>query len=79
MEMGERSLSQRNALGMQEYVVSCHATDAFENEILQWQRNGWLLPYSEEELGPPKGLIPFMTVVREQKRKVCPVLDYREF
>ena len=42
---------------MQEYAVPCHARDAYENEILQWQRNGWLLPYSEEELGPPKGLI----------------------
>ena len=60
---------------VQEYVVPCHARDAYENEILQWQRNGWLLPYSEE-LGPPKGLIPLMAVV--QKQKVRPVLDYRE-
>ena len=43
---------------VQEYRVPCHARDAYENKILQWQRNGWLLPYSEEELGPPKGLIP---------------------
>ena len=61
---------------VQEYAVPCHARDAFKNEILQWQQNGWLLPYSE--LGPPKGLIPLMAVVQEQKQKVRPVLDYLE-
>ena len=60
---------------MQESAVPCHARDAYENEILQWQQNGWLLPYSEE-LGPPKGRIPLMVVM--QKQKVRPVLDYRE-
>ena len=45
---------------VQEYVVPCHARDAYENEILQWQRNGWLLPYSE-------GLCPPKAVVQEQK------------
>ena len=44
----------------------------------EWQRNGWLLPYSEEGLGPPKGLISLMAVVQEQKQKVHPVFDYRE-
>ena len=48
---------------VQEYAVPCHARDAYENKILQWQRNGWLLPYSEEELGLLKGLIPLMAVV----------------
>ena len=62
----------------QEYAVPCHARDAYENEILQWQWNGWLLPYSEEELSPPKGLIPLMAVMQEQKQKVRPVLNYRE-
>ena len=62
---------------MQEYAVPCHTRDAYENEILQWQWNGWLLPYSEEELGPPKGLIPLMAVMvtHDQKQKVHPVLD----
>ena len=61
---------------VQEYAVPCHARDAWhENKVLQWQQNGLLLPYSEEELGPPKGLIPLMAVVQEQKQKV---LDYRE-
>ena len=62
---------------VQEYAVPCHARDAYENEILEWWQNGWLLPYSEE-LGPPKGLIPLMAFVQEQKQKVHPVLDYRE-
>ena len=62
---------------MQEYAVPCHTRDAYENEILQWQQNGWLLPYSEEELGPPKSLIPLMAVVQEQKQ-VRSVLDYQE-
>ena len=57
--------------------MPCHASYAYENEILQWQQNGWLLPYSEE-VGPPKGQIPLMAVVQEQKQKVCPVLDFRE-
>ena len=60
---------------VQEYTVPCHARDAYENEILQWQPNGWLLPYSEE-LGPPKGLIPLMAVMPKQKVRL--VLDYRE-
>ena len=63
---------------VQEYAVPRHARYADENEILQWQQNGWLLPYSEEELNPPKGLVSLMAVVQEQKQKVCPVLDYRE-
>ena len=53
---------------MQEYAVPCHARDAYENKILQWQQNGWLLPYSKE-LGPPKGLILLMAVMQEQKQK----------
>ena len=32
----------------------------------------------EKELSPPKGLIPLILVVQEQKQKVHPVLDYRE-
>ena len=58
--------------------MPCHARDTYKNETLQWQRNGWLLPYSEEELGPPKGLITFMAVMQEKKQKVGLVLDYRE-
>ena len=37
-----------------------------------------MLPYPEEELGPPKALIPLMAVVQQNKSKVRPVLDFRE-
>lgn len=36
------------------------------------------MPYLEEELGLPKGLIPLMAVIQQNKDKVRPVLDYRE-
>ena len=29
-------------------------------------------------MGPPKGLIPLMAVIKQNKQKVRPVLDYRE-
>lgn len=37
-----------------------------------------MLPYDEHKYGPAKGLIPFMAVVQWNKRKVQPVLDFRE-
>lgn len=40
--------------------------------------NGWLVPYSNKEFGPPKGLIPLMAVLQTNKHKVHPVMDYRE-
>ena len=38
--------------------------------------NGWLVPYKEEELGPPKGLIPLIAVLQQHKSKVCPAMDF---
>ena len=43
-----------------------------------WIMNGWLIPYSQERLGPSKSLIPLMAVVQHTKGKVHPVMDYRE-
>ena len=43
-----------------------------------WIQNGWLIPYPESELGPPKGLIPLMAILQESKQKVRPVMDSRE-
>ena len=63
---------------LQEYTVPHHVWDVYEEELSMWQRNGWLLPYLEKELGPTKGLIPLMAVVQEHKQKVWLVLDYRE-
>ena len=41
-------------------------------------KSGWLLPYSNEELGPPKGLILLMAVLQTNMHKVRPMMDYRE-
>ena len=43
-----------------------------------WISNSWLVPYPEEKLGPPKGLIPLMAVLHQNKTKVRPVMDYWE-
>ena len=43
-----------------------------------WIMNGWLIPYPQEQLGPPKGLITLMDVIQLTKDKVHPVMDYRE-
>ena len=61
-----------------EYPVAESIRDEYESELQLWLTNGWLVPYPEEELGPPKALIPLMAVVQATKNKVRPVLDYRE-
>ena len=61
-----------------EYKVPVDVREEYEKELELWITNGWLIPYPQERLGPPKGLIPLMAVVQEQKQKVRPVLDYRE-
>lgn len=40
--------------------------------------NGWLQPYTEKELGTPKGLILLMAGVQKNKHKVHLVLDHQE-
>ena len=61
-----------------EYAVPKEIRTEYEKELESWIANGWLIPYSEEQLGPPKGLIPLMAVVQPTKDKVRPVMDYRE-
>ena len=53
------------------------AREKFDNEILQWIENGWLIPYDEGKWGPPKAVIPFLCVVQPHKSKVRPCLDFR--
>lgn len=53
-------------------------SSAFDKEIELWIDNEWLVPYSLEELGEPKGLLPTMAVVQRNKKKVRPVMDFRE-
>ena len=63
---------------IEEYAVPTAAREQYEAEIREWIQRGWLVLYNEDELGPPKGLIPMMAVIQEAKEKVRPVLDYRE-
>ena len=49
---------------------------AYEEELREWIKDGWLIPYPYKKLGPPKGLIPLMAVAQHNKAKVRPVMDY---
>ena len=61
-----------------EYLMSAQVWQEYRHELKLWLKNGWLLPYPEEELGPPKGLIPLMAIFQPNKSKVRPVSDFRE-
>ena len=61
-----------------QYRVPADVRHQYEREIKSWIEKGWLQRYDEQEQGPPKGLIPMMAVVQQNKQKVRPVLDYRE-
>ena len=69
-------VSLKNRLS--EYPAPKRLRGEYEQELLAWIQNGWLIPYPESELGPPKGLIPLMAILQESKQKVRPVMDYRE-
>lgn len=60
------------------YAMSKQAKTEYQCELQIWLENGRLIPYTKEELGPPRGLIPLMAVVQKSKEKVHPVLDYQE-
>ena len=61
-----------------EYTIPARACAEYDKELQNWIDNGWLVPYSEDKLGPPKGLIPLVAVIQQNKQKIRPVLDYRE-
>ena len=63
---------------MAQYAVPSVVRERYEDEIREWIRQGWLLPYDTAKLGPAKGLIPMMAVIQDAKEKVRPVLDFRE-
>ena len=64
--------------GVAEYHVPDQIRPAYEEELREWIKDGWLIPYPYKKLGPPKGLIPLMAVAQHNKAKVRPVMDYRE-
>ena len=70
------SVTLRNRLV--EYPAPAQIRVEYEWELQMWIDNGWLLLYPEEELGPPKGLIPLMAIRQENKQKVQLVMDYQE-
>ena len=61
-----------------EYTIPERARAEYDKELQNWIDNGWLVPYPEDKLGPPKGLIPLIAVIQQNKQKVRPPLDYRE-
>ena len=61
-----------------EYYVPSQIRPAYEKQLRAWINDDWLIPYPRERFGPPKGLIPLMVIVQENKAKVRPVMDYRE-
>ena len=61
-----------------EYTITARTRAEYNKELQNWIDNGWLVPYPEDKLGPPKVLIPLMAVIQQNKQKVKLVLDYRE-
>ena len=59
-------------------TIPARARAEYDKERQNWIDNGWLVPYPEDNLGPPKGLIPLMAVIQQNKQKVRLVLNYRE-
>jgi hypothetical protein len=57
-----------------QYSIDPAAKGAFEEEVREWIRDGWLQEYS----GNCDGVVPLMAVIQPNKEKVRPVLDYRE-
>lgn len=56
------------------YQVSKTYQEAFDKEIGEWIKLGWLQEFHEK----PKAVIPLLAVYQAYKNKVRPVLDYRE-
>ncbi|KFD62540.1 hypothetical protein M514_09025 [Trichuris suis] len=61
-----------------EYPPAAASRAAYEEELMSWIRNGWLIQHDERKFGPARALIPLMAVVQRNKGKVRPVLDFRE-
>ena len=51
---------------------------AYEHELDAWIKDGWLNPYPDQKLEPPRGLIPLTAIVQQNKSKVQPVMGNRE-
>ena len=47
-----------------------------EWELHIWMSNGWLVLYPEEKLEAPKGLIPLIAELQQNRSNVCLVMDF---
>ena len=61
-----------------EYPIAAEIRNEYTQELYTWIGNGWFVPYPEDKLGPPKGLIPLMAILQQNKNKMRPMMDYRE-
>ena len=77
---GQRGAPEALDNRVAEYPVAAEIREDYEQELRTWMSNGWLVPYKEEELGPPppKGLIPLIAVLQQHKSKVRTVMDFRQ-
>ena len=64
--------------GVLEYPIVTEIQKDYEWELHMGISNGWLMLYLEEKLGPPKELIPLMTILQQNKTEVCQLMDYQE-
>ncbi|GAB1602697.1 hypothetical protein Ahia01_000549600 [Argonauta hians] len=62
-------------IGCYESTLRGGSRREFEEEVDRWVDEGILRPWEGEERG---GVLPLMAVVQSTKKKVRPVLDYRE-
>ena len=66
----------RTILSRRNRRCALSATDTWNSEEEKDARG--VTCFTENKLEPPKGLIPLMAVIQQNKQKVRPVLDYRE-
>ena len=50
-----------------EYKIPDNIKGEYERELQVWIMNGWLIPYPQEQLGPPKSLISLMVIIPKAK------------
>ena len=67
----EPELSRR----IRQYAVALDLKPEFDRGVGKWITNGWLKEWKQPGNGPA---VPLMAVLQEAKKKVRPVLDYRE-
>ena len=65
----------KNRVGCYEHALEGSVRDEFDREVGRWIDEGILVPWGQ---GVEEGVLPLMAVIQSVKRKVRPVLDFRE-